>query len=152
MESAVKGIEYAVSFYTKDLEAMSEDQILSCAGGDARKPVDFTYEVALVNNRVTARLTNIDPPTMPQSEGWITAPEELCSKDAIIAFFKDTSDKLLAAAQGVSEEDGHTLVGPEGRQEPKFAMANFAVMHTMYHDAQLNFIQSLNGDSAIHWN
>jgi hypothetical protein len=33
----------------------------------------------------------------------------------------------------------------------KFALAHLASIHMMYHDGQLNYIQSLHGDGEIHW-
>lgn len=151
MQSAISGIEQSTGFYARDLEALTEEQILSCAGGVSRKPVDFTYEVALVNKRIAARFRGIEPPVWPQSEGFVCAPDELLSKAAICEYMANATAELLDAARSLSEEDGAKLIGPEDRQEPAYAMAYFTVMHTMYHDAQLNFVQSLAGDGAMHW-
>jgi hypothetical protein len=151
MSAALKGFETASGFYAKDLEAMTEEQILGCAGGVARKPVDFTYEVALINRRVACRLREVDPPAWPQTDSFVTAPEELLSKQAISDYMAASSADLLAAMTAIPDEQADKLVGPEGKQEPAYAMANFATMHTMYHDAQLNFIQSLDGDGGMHW-
>jgi hypothetical protein len=151
MQAAISGIEQCTGFYSRDLEALTEEQILGCAGGVARKPVDFTYEVALINRRVASRLRGTEPPAWPQTEGFVSAPEELLSKRAICDYMAGASAELIEAAKALPEAEGDKLVGPEGKQEPAYAMANFAVMHTMYHDAQLNFIQSLAGDGGMHW-
>jgi len=151
MESAVKSIKHATSHYLQDLDAMSEDQILNSAGGAARCPVDFTYETALVNRRLAARLSETEPPVMPDGDPWLVAPEELRSKAAITAFMKESCEVLLSAAQSIPESESGKLVGSPGREEPAFALAEFASLHIMYHDAQLNFIQALNGDLAVHW-
>ena len=130
---------------------MTEEQILGSAGGDARKPVDFTYEVALINRRIAARLKSEEPPAMPQGEAWIVAPEELQSKAAIIEYMTASSNELLEAAKALPESDAAKMIGAPGKEEPAYTFVSFATMHTMYHDAQLNFIQSLAGDLKVHW-
>ena len=55
LKAAIESLETCANFYVKDLEAMSEEQILGTDGGAARKPVDFTYEVAYNNVRIAAR-------------------------------------------------------------------------------------------------
>jgi len=151
MENATKGFEQATGFYARDLEAMTEEQILGCAGGVARKAVDFTYEVGLINHRIAARLRGNEPPAWPATEGFVSAPTELHSKSAITEYISGACADLLDAAKAIPEADGGKLVGPAERQEPAYAMVSFAAMHTMYHDAQLNFIQSLDGDGEVHW-
>lgn len=151
MESAVKAIEQATAFYHKDLEALSEEQILNCPGGSARKPIDFTYEVALINRRIAARLIGAEPPAAPEGDDWWIAPDEIRSKEGILAYMAESSAALLEAARSLSEEEASKMVGTPGSERPAFALANFAAMHTMYHDAQLNFVQSLAGDLAMHW-
>lgn len=151
MESAVKSIEHAAKHYMQDLDAMSEDQIMQSAGGSARKAVDFTFEVALINRRLAARLRGAEPPAQPDGDDWWTAPEELQSKVAITDYMRAAMDDLLDAAKSIPESEGGKLVGSPGHERPAFALAEFASMHTMYHDAQLNFIQSLSGDLAMHW-
>ncbi len=151
MENAVTSLEQATTFYLKDLETLTEEQILGCAGGAARRPVDFTYEVALINRRIAARLTGAEPPPAPEGDDWWIAPDDLQSKAAISAYMKESCDQLLTAARSIPEADAGKLIGTPGSERPAFALAQFASMHTMYHDAQLNFIQSLCGDLKMHW-
>lgn len=151
MESAVKDIEHAAKHYLDDLEAMTEAQLLQSAGGAARKAVDFTFEVALLNRRIAARLKGTEPPPAPEGEEWWTAPEELRSKEAITRYMRESLEELAAAARSIPDSDGSRLVGAPGQERPAFSLAQFASMHTMYHDAQLNFIQSLSGDLDMHW-
>jgi len=152
MEYAIKAFESAAKDYLDDLEVMSEEQLLGSAGGEARKPVDFTYEVAVIQNRVAAILSVKDPGPSPFGEGWIEAPAELASKVAIMEFMQASCDDLLEVARGLTDEQSAIPVGtkPENAK-PAYAHLNFLALHAMYHDAQLNFIQSLNGDMAVHW-
>ena len=52
MHYAMQAMERASANYLKDLDAMSEEQILASPGGSARKAVDFTYEVGYINRRI----------------------------------------------------------------------------------------------------
>lgn len=151
MEPALSSFESAANFYCRDLEALTEDQILCCAGGSARCPVNFTYEVAFINRQVAARLAGVEPTPSPEGDEWVVAPEELRSKEAISAYMRSACDEVLAAAKAVPEDEIGKMIGSPGRERPAYAIVNFAAMHTMYHDAQLNFIQCLGGDSSMHW-
>ena len=151
MEAAIKAIEQSTQFYAKDLDHLSEEQILSSAGGCCRKPVDFTYEVAFINRQIAAQLANREPEPNPEGEEWAVAPAELQSKAAILEYFAKSSTEIIDAAKAVPEADIAKLIGAPGRERPAFALLNFAAMHTMYHDAQINFVQSLQGDDKMHW-
>lgn len=151
LESALDGLEQATRFYIRDLEALTEETILHSAGGAARSVVDFTYEVALINRRIAARFCREEPPPLPEGDEWAVAPLELRSKAAIEEYAKGAFSDLIAAVKTVPMDEWDRPVGAAGKEEPAFAMANFAAMHTMYHDAQLNFVQAINGDLGMHW-
>jgi len=151
MENAIGAMEQAASLYLKDLDAMSEAQLLESAGGSARVAVDFTYEVALINRRIASRLLDIEPPALPDDDGWMVAPSELRSKSEICGFLRSACVELTEAAKSLPECESGKMIGAPGSERPAFGMVQFAAMHTMYHDAQLNFIQSLQGDLEMHW-
>jgi hypothetical protein len=148
---AIQGFENATTNYVKDLEALTDDQILQSAGGSARPAVDFTYEVAIINARVGARIAGVEPPEFPSAEGWVNAPDEYRTKAAIIEFFQSTNASVLEAAKALTEEDGNRLIPFYTGDRPIYSVLGFVTMHTAYHDAQLNFIQSLAGDLSMHW-
>jgi len=89
-------------------------------------------------------------PVEPEGEEWWSAPEELQSKQAIYEFMATCCDELMEAAKA-NIEPGDKNVGLEGRVRPAYDLVNFSSMHTMYHCAQLNFIQSMAGDLKMHW-
>lgn len=150
MASAIKSLEHATSNYCKDLATLTEEQFLQSVGGSARAVVDFTYEVAAVNRRIAKRMAGESVP--PANDGWIVAPDELRSKEALTAYLRESSQMVIDAAKTFSPEEAMTVVGPEGFARPIFAWVFFAATHTGYHDAQINFIQSLSGDLEVHWN
>jgi hypothetical protein len=136
MEPAVKAVENA---------------FLRSAGGSTRKPVDFTYEVAFLNRQIAARLRGEEPQPSPEGDEWMVAPEELQSKSAIADYLRAGCEEVIAAAKAIPEQDEGKLVGRPGTERPAYALVFFTSMHTMYHDAQLNYIQCLAGDSTMHW-
>lgn len=144
-------LEGIAASYVKDLECMDEAQIMESAGGSARKPVDFTFEAGLINLRIAARIRGQEPPAEPEGEEWWTAPDELRSKAAITEYIKSSCKAVADAITGMSDEEVTQEVKVGENMRPIYALATFAAMHTMYHDAQLNFIQSLNGDLKLHW-
>ena len=142
----LSNIEDARASYEKDLSTMSEAQLAHSPGGNARCPYDFTYEVVLVNNRVAMRLRGEDPG--PWSfESWVTAPPEFRVKEAAIAAFNASVVTVLEAVGDDVTRNLDTANGPKS----VFSMAHFCAMHIMYHDAQLNYLQAMNGDSEMHW-
>jgi len=151
MDAAIQGMESAANFYARDLEALSDAQILESFAGAARLPLDFTYEVAFINRQVAARLRGEEPPASPDGDEWMTAPDELRSKAAIAEYMASACSEVLSAAKAVPEEEIGKMIGSPGRERPAYALVSFAAMHTMYHDAQLNYVQSLAGDTTMHW-
>ena len=56
------------------------------------------------------------------------------------------------ALTGASDEALNTVITPPWKMPaPLFSLANVAVSHIWYHDGQLNYIQMLLGDGAVHW-
>lgn len=144
-------IRSARDCYIQDLEAMDEAVLRSSPGGTARIPLDFTYEVIYVNKRILCRLTGNEPEAF-DAEGWITAPEEFQSKAAAIAGIRESTDKVLEAWEAVPDNEIDKVITlPNGETTP-LAAAHLCATHLMYHDAQLNYVQSLMGDDEMHWN
>jgi uncharacterized damage-inducible protein DinB len=146
----VKGVASAAKSYRQDFEALTHEQLAASPMGQARAPYDFTYEVVVVNKRIAARLRGEDPGAWT-AEGWMTAPEELKDKAALMASFDASVDELTSAIQSIpAEEMGREIVLPNTTTNP-LDLATHAVVHMTYHDAQLNYVQELHGDMAVHW-
>lgn len=146
---AIEGLRHAFEVYVKDLEALPEDAIIKSPGGKARTVADFTYEVIEVNDKLCAVMRGEE--TGPWPEGWTVAPDHLNSKSALIEAFRAAADRTLAAAESY-DESGMTepIEGPRG-PTTRFQRFQFMSMHTMYHCAQVNYVQCLMGDDAWHW-
>ena len=139
-------LEHARDHYAKDLSAMSEDALSKRPTPSARSAYDYTYEVIGVNKRMAIRLSG-GVPVKDTSEGWAVAPEEWQSKERIQGEFVQSMEGVIAAWEALPDDE-------VGRAEGDHRPANIVHMcciHTMYHDAQLNYLQALEGDLAVHW-
>lgn len=145
-------LDQVESIYLKDLEAMTEEQLATPQNGKARTPYDFTYEIAETNNHIANRIATGQETPWP-FKGWATAPPELQSKQAAVSHFKTSVQNLRDAVSPLTEEELTQKFVPEGREKEtsKAELAHFCALHMAYHDAQLNFIQSLDGDLEMHW-
>jgi hypothetical protein len=136
--------------FIADIEASPEEMLGRSPGGVARCPFDFVYEVAFVNIRITVRLQGEDPgPWSPIP--WTKAPAKFASKERAIAYLKDSVAGLLAAWDQLPEHDLEKKIPTASGETTPLELGSLAGAHAMYHDAQLNYIQTLSGDADIHW-
>lgn len=145
-------IHQAEEMFLKDIEALSEEQLSNSPGGTARPPYDFIYEIVLVNHRIAARVKGEDPGPWPGPEnGFLTAPDEFKNKDGAIAQVKSSVADVIAAMHSVPDDELYREMDSPMGKSSKGEQAEFAGVHMIYHDGQLNYVQSLNGDHAVHW-
>ncbi len=152
-DHALKSLQQAKDCYAKDLKAMQEGQITESCGGSARSACDFSYEVAVVNHRILARMKGEDPGAWPFADGWAVAPEDYRSVSAIATNVDDSIKSMMSLIESFDEDKiTEKFTVPGQTEETSIGeLAVFASMHIMYHAAQLNFIQSLAGDLEVHW-
>ena len=142
----VKGSFHLLS---KDLENLPDEAYSQSFGPACRTVADLIYEVNMVNDHVGLTIRGEELFDWP--EGWIKAPADFQSKDAVIAGFKSSSEKFLATIEGFSEADMLTPLLSDGKETNRFERCRFVALHNWYHSGQLNFIQTLLGDGAFHW-
>lgn len=136
--------------YLTDLRALSDEAISKSPGGAARTPANFTYEITVVNKRLMTRMKGEDPgPFDPNA--WTDTPAEFQTKEGAAQAFSNSLDSIIAIVESIPEEEmQREIPTPSGTTSP-FDLAEFCAYHINYHDGQLNYIQALNGDAAIHW-
>ena len=145
-----KQLESARDRYVSDLDAIDEPLLGKSPGGVARSPYDFTYEVAYVNRKIAKRLRG-EIPEVVDMQGWIKAPEDFREKAVAMESFKSSTDEVIAAWNAIPENELTKKIElPSGESTP-FNMATLCLGHIVYHDAQLNYLQSLTGDDEMHW-
>lgn len=149
MNFAAKSLERIRGQYRVDIAALSDAQLLGENQKAGRRPVDFVYEVALVNTRIANRLESIA--VAPMSEDWTTAPDEMLSREAIVKCLDDSFEQLVSAIRAIPESEADKPIPTPSGDTPAFQLVIFAAMHCTYHDGQLNLIQALGGDMEWHW-
>lgn len=150
-ETIVSTLTFVRDAYAKDLAALSHSALDASPGGTARAPYDVTYEVAAVNNRMATILRGENPGAWP-FESWAVAPAEFRDPERAVAELNASVNAVIDAIGKIDDSDlltERTL--PSGRTDTPFGLAHFSAMHTTYHDAQLNYVQELSGDMAMHW-
>jgi uncharacterized damage-inducible protein DinB len=145
-----KSLASACEIFLKDLEALPDEAFAKKFGDKVRTVADIVYEVNLVNDHIGMVLRGEEPFEWPEG-GWITAPTDFKSKDAVITAFSESSQRIVETANGLSETDLESTVETERGPRSKAERCRFITLHLWYHLGQLNFIQTLLGDDAWHW-
>ena len=140
----------AMSCYISDLSALTHEQLAASPAGHGRAAYDYSYEVAVVNDRIAQRMCGAEPEAWP-FEGWVICPDEYRDPEKISARVADSLEKILAAWDGLSAEDRMKPIQTQNGTQFPVGMMHFASMHTMYHGGQLNLVQAMAGDLEVHW-
>ncbi len=146
---AVNMLKSSFRLFSKDLESLPEEAFCQSFGPACRTIADIVYEVNMVNDHVGLTIRGEELFDWP--DGWIKAPADFRSKEAVITAFKQSSDRFLATAEGFSEEQMLEPFQNEDSETNRFERCRFVALHNWYHSGQLNFIQTLLGDDAFHW-
>lgn len=136
-------------FFLQDLENLPEDVFVKSLGGKARTVADIAYEVRLTNERLCRDL--LRQPSTETPSGWAVAPEELHSKEATLRSFHASAEEVVRILEGMSVEEIDEVVPGVLGEASRADHCRSMTVHLFYHSGQLNFIQTLLGDSNIHW-
>jgi|CXWL01.1.fsa_nt_gi uncharacterized damage-inducible protein DinB len=137
--------------YVADLKALDESAITASAGGAARTAQEFTAEVAGFNLMVAKKLRGEEVPERTD-EDRAAFSAQFSSKEVCVSMLSSSAEELAGAIEFANEESmAEEVTLPWGETMSKWALANLCANHILYHDGQLNFIQSLNGDAEMHW-
>ncbi|MBV6457290.1 MAG: hypothetical protein HONBIEJF_00398 [Fimbriimonadaceae bacterium] len=147
--SALTGFNRIRQSYLQDLQALSTDAFDKIFGEKTRSVADITYEVNLVNDHVGSLLRGEE--TFEWPDGWVKAPEDYRSKDAVIAGFEASSQRIVDLINSYSSADMDVAEMTEHGERTRYQRFQFLTLHMWYHSGQLNFIQTLIGDDQWHW-
>lgn len=134
----------------QDLEAMAEDKINTCPGGCARPALNLVAECAMINALVAGYLRTGVAERLPpdQRQAHLASFD---TREKARAYLEQTTQDLLNALETLDENTLGDVSEPLGRPMSRFEIAQLPAMHMMYHDGQLNYLQTLHGDDQIHW-
>ena len=145
-----KALKRAFDIFRYDLEALPEDAINKSFGGKTRTVADIVFEVNLVNDHVGMVIRGEVPFKWPEG-GWIKAPAEFNSKEAVLDAFNKSAEKLTKTANSYSQSQMEEPIQTEDGQTTRGERCRFMTLHLWYHSGQLNFIQTMLGDDEWHW-
>jgi hypothetical protein len=148
-DATLQSVTRVFRFFLQDLENLPEDAFKKSLGGKARTAADIAYEVRLTNERLCRDLRGLPSEEAPNP--WTHAPEDVRSKDAAIASFRTSSEEVLQLIERLSREELEEVVPGVLGEARRADHCRAMTVHLWYHSGQLNFIQTLLGDSAIHW-
>ena len=119
-----------------------------CAGGCAKTPLQIYLECAGAL-RLMARLIQGKP--ADRAEGHVKPEDYPTYKDAK-ALMEKSLQELNAALDSLEESRLAEIVEmPWGMKMPMTQVIFLGSYHTSYHNGQLNYIQTLLGDSEFHF-
>jgi len=135
----------------KDLNAIPAELHGQAPGGCVRTPINIITECAWVNGWISELLEGGPAKRLTdEEEAELYASIDTTAK--ALTMLDNSVNRLTAAYEALDPDTlGDITDRPFGRPVPKFQPAFLPVSHMMYHDGQLNLIQSLNGDDKIHW-
>jgi hypothetical protein len=148
-QTALQSLEWAFKSFGQDLEALPEEAFDKHFGGKARTVADFVHEVVVVNEHI--RLTIAGEELFEFPSGWITAPEDLRTKRAVIASFKASGDKFMDTVKSFTQDQMLEPIQSDDKTTNRFERCRFVSWHNGYHSGQLNYVQTLLGDDGWHW-
>jgi hypothetical protein len=141
----------AASTFVADLKHIPEDKLTVSPGGVARPPLTFTAECIGFNNMIADFLSG-GQPTMPEPEKIEKFYASIDTYDKGAAGITASAAKIKAALEAMEPSKLDEIVtAPWGAPMPLGVLTRIAATHMIYHDGQLNYIQSLYGDGAMHW-
>ena len=145
-----RSLERAFTIFSQDLEALPADAFTKRFGPETRTVADIVHEVNLVNDGAAMEMRGEKPFPWPEGD-WVTAPDGLNTKESVMAAFETSRQKCLETAGAFSTEQMDEKIATDDGDTTRGERCRFMTLHLWYHSGQLNFIQTLLGDTAWHW-
>lgn len=143
--------ERAHRLLINDLKAIAEDKSNASPGGVARTALHIVAECAMVTGFLGKALNGVEVQRPPKEEREAHL-NSFDTTEKVLAYLDRETQDLLTVIDGLDESTlGEVSDKPFGRPMSRFALAEFPALHMMYHDGQLNYIQTLHGDAEMHW-
>lgn len=134
-----------------DLAAIPEGQATASNGGCSRSAVAVAAECAAFNDLVSSIIAGKDSGVSSFED--VQAASQSCkTKEEAAGRLSSSVNTLKEAISGLSEDTlAEQIQAPWGQPISRFGLANVAAGHMWYHNGQVAYIQTLNGDDGFHW-
>ncbi len=135
---------------TNDLKALDADKCTTHPGEQARSALHIVAECAAVNGMIATLLTTGEFKRLPPEErdAYLNSFD---TQEKAMDLLEQETNRLLAVIETLDVNTLGEMSEAIGRPMTRFAIAELPAMHMMYHDGQLNYIQTLFGDTQMHW-
>lgn len=144
-------VQGLAGMYSADIKAISNEKLGTSPGGCARSPQQFSAEVVGLLKWTAAKLRGEEPAQRTEEEMQSFAAQ-MNSQDAICGALMEATSEFNEALMACPDDRLNSIVTPPWQMDaPLYMIAMIAANHIWYHDGQLNYIQALAGDAAIHW-
>lgn len=144
-------LELQTTRMVNDLHALPAETLGTSHAGCARSPLYIVAECSGVNRWFAAALLHPGTPR-PSAEERDAYYASIDSTEKAIAELRSSVEELKAAYDGLDVNAlGDQVEGMLNRPATLFAIASLPIGHMMYHDGQLNYLQTLHNDDTIHW-
>ena len=143
--------DWAAACLEADLLAIPEEKRTSTFGGCSRAALSIVGDCCQSNKGTAAWLmTGTAPPRDPDARAKRDAEYDTAEK--MLVWLHSSMAELRAANAALQEHNlFETSTEVIGAPLTRLQVAELASRHMMHHDAQLNYIQCLLGDGAMHW-
>ncbi|MGC4043376.1 MAG: hypothetical protein QM758_06195 [Armatimonas sp.] len=148
-EKTLSSLSRVFHFFSQDIEALPEEAFARSQGGKARTVADIVHEVNLTNDCLRQHL--LGEPVLIRPNAQTTAPDDLNTKDAVMQSFKTSSGQVIQAVKQLSVAQMEETIPGETGEGTRADHCRAMTVHLWYHSGQLNYIQTLLGDDAMHW-
>jgi hypothetical protein len=140
----------SVDFFIKDVKATPDDKLTEAHGGCSRSALAIVSEVVGSLHAFADILAGRESKGMEALVKEFTA--QITNGESAAKALEEAKNDALAAISGMADDDWSTTVmAPWGMEATKLFIASFIPHHAAYHDGQLNYIQTINGDGEVHW-
>jgi hypothetical protein len=148
-EKTLSSVTRVFRFFLQDLENLPANVFDTSLGGKARTVADIAYEVRLTNERLCRDLQG--QPSAEQPNAWAVAPEDVRTKEVTIRSFQASCEQVVQVIERMSLEEMEEVIPGVLGEASRADHCRSMTVHLWYHSGQLNFIQTLLGDSDFHW-
>lgn len=135
--------------FLQDLQALPEDAFAKSFGPKTRTVADIVYEVCLINDQLWKAIRGEGKPEWP--DGWVYAPEGFRTKEVVVSGFEASSNRIIETVAAMDDAAMDAPVETDSGPTTTADRCRFMTLHVWYHSGQLNYIQTLIGDDAWHW-